>query len=653
MFEKKVGYLIAALALAAAACGRIPQSDFRLLRLVDRLEAKNVVAGPFAAGSFDAADPVYFYEKSRPLSDLGSGENPFGLKRKMSVLGRDVNALVSPPGSQYAFDIEIPENGILEFEAGIARGVNSEAVRKRLAAGEENVLFRVRLEMSGRAKTIYQESLSLPPLTAERTAKLVPARVALPASGGAARVTFATEGPAGAFSFWADPVVFSPAGKGRKVILVSIDTLRADHLGCYGYGKNTTPNADALARDAALFENVYAPASWTLPAHVSLLTSLSSFRHGVNLENDMMDPAFPTLADVLRSNGFYCAAFTGGGFVGAVFGFSKGFDLYAQSENSLVDSAAMTLDAAARWIDDNRDKDFFLFLHTYQPHGPYVPPPPYDTMFLDPSPLWTMMDIGGYVGGPLGIFKPLPARERQNIVGLYDGEIRSTDDGLVGPLIEKLKSLSIYDETMIILTSDHGEEFFEHGSWEHGHALYDESLKVPLIVKFPDSKFRGKRLGSFVRLIDIMPTVMEVYGIGAKGFDLDGLSLLPVAKGREKRDRPALAYLAAGVLGSPVPEKLAVTEGRRKVILNRPYGKESLAALLYPPPPYAEVEAFDLAADPKEITNTVSRNAAFAGKLVALLQEVKDKAKARSGGKAEIDAETKQKLRALGYIRCP
>jgi len=653
MPEKRAFYLISAVALLLAACGKAPRTDFRLIRFIDLLETKNIVASPFAAGTFDPANPVYFYEKNRPMTDMGSGENPFGLKRKLAILGMDVNTMIAPPGSQYAFDVDLPENGALEFGAGIARGVNSEAVRKMLAAGEGNVLFRVRLELSGRKKTIYQESIGLPPLTEERTAKLVPVRVPLPVSGGKARISFVTEGPQGAFSFWADPIVSRPGRKGRKVILISIDTLRADHLGCYGYGKDTSPNSDALARDSAVFANVYAPSSWTLPAHVSLLTSLSCFRHGVNFDSDMIDRSRPTLADILRSNGFYCAAVTGGGFVGAVFGFSKGFDLYAQSENSLIDSAGMTFDSAARWIDENRGKDFFLFLHTYQPHGPYVPPPPYDTMFLDPDPLWTMIDIGSHIGGPKGVFKELPEKERRNIVGLYDGEIRSTDESLIGPLVAKLKSLRIYEETMIVLTSDHGEEFFEHGSWEHGHALYDESLKVPLIIKFPNSKFRGTRVEPFVRLIDIMPTVMDVYGVGGKGFDLDGRSLMPVLKGRETKDRAALAFLAGGVLGSPIPEKMALTDGRSKVILNRPYGAEALGSFLFPPPPYSEVETFDLTADPRERTNIVSRKASLAGKLVALMQELQNKGGRRSGEKAEIDAETKKKLRALGYIRCP
>jgi arylsulfatase A-like enzyme len=313
----------------------------------------------------------------------------------------------------------------------------------------------------------------------------------------------------------------------------------------------------------------------------------------------------------------------------------------------------MTFDSAARWIDANWDKDFFLFVHTYQPHGPYVPPPPYDTMFLDPDPLWTMVDIGSHIGGPKGVFKELSEKERRNIVGLYDGEIRSTDEDLIEPLVAKLKDLKIYDETMIVLTSDHGEEFFEHGSWEHGHALYDESLKVPLIIKFPGSNFRGRRVEPFVRLIDIMPTVMDVYGIEDGGFDLDGRSLMPVLKGREKKDRAALAFLAGGVLGSSIPEKVAMTDGRSKVILNRPYSAETSGSFLFPPPPYSEVETFDLTADPQERTNIVSRKASLAGRLVAIMQELQTKGVKPSGEKAEIDAETKKKLRALGYIRCP
>ncbi len=653
MPDKKVVYLLFAAVLVFASCRRAPRTDFRVVRLVDLLEAKNIASSPFASGALDPADPVNFHEKNRPLLDRGVLKDSYGLKRKLLLQGTDTNALVAPPGSAYAFDLDLFGNAFLEFGAGVVRGETSEAVRKRLSATEEGVRFRVQIEMSGRSKTVFLKSVEQPPLVEGRGLQFSAERVPLPAAGGKARITLLTEGPEGAFAFWANPVVIRTGARARRVILISIDTLRADHLGCYGYGKDTTPHADALAADGALFSDTYASSSWTLPSHVSLLTSLSCFRHGVNLETDRIEETRPTLADVLRAEGFLCAAVTGGGFLSPVFGFSKGFDVYKQAETSLwtSDAAGQVSAAAVDWIETNKDRDFFLFVHTYQPHDPYIPPAPYDTKFQDAPTSLRMIDLGGHLGGPAGIFKPLPEAERRAIVGLYDGEIGYTDAALVGALTAKLKALGIYDDTLIVLTSDHGEEFYEHGSWEHGHALYDESLKVPLIVKFPGSKFRGKRVGSFVRLVDVMPTIMEAFDIKAEGLDLDGRGLLDVLRGREKKDRAVLAHLAGGVLNNSVPARTCLTDGRTKVILNRPYNAAAAGFFLSPPPAVPEAEAYDLAADPGERTDIAARKARDAARLVSIIRELESKGRTPTGQKTELDAETKEKLRALGYIR--
>ena len=658
MPDKRVIYLICAVLLGLGSCRRPPESGSPVVRLVDLLEAKNIAASPFMSGALDPADPANFHEKTRPLLDRGALRDPYGLKRKLILQGADpqgtdLNALVAPPGSAYSFDLDLPENAALEFGTGIVRGQNSEALRKRLAAGEDGVRFQVRVEMLGETGTLFMKSVEQPRLVEGRGLNLVPERVPLPLAGGSARITLLTEGPEGAFSFWANPMVIRAGQRARRIVLISIDTLRADHVGCYGYGKDTTPHIDALAADAALFSNVYAPSSWTLPSHVSLLTSLSCFRHGVNQENDRMEETRSTLADALRTQGFLCAAVTGGGFLSPVFGFSKGFDVYRQVESSLwtSDAAGQVAAAALEWLDANKDRDFFLFVHTYQPHNPYIPPAPYDTKFQDAPTSLRMIDLGGRLGGPGGIFRSLPEDERRAIVGLYDGEVGYTDAALVGPLVSKLKALGLYDETLIVLTSDHGEEFYEHGSWEHGHALYDESLKIPLIVKFPGSKFRGRRVGSFVRLVDIMPTILETYGIEAGGLGLDGRGLLDVLRGREKGDRAILAYLAGGILKSGVPARTCLTDGRTKIVLNRPYGPDAAGFFLSPPPAVPEVEAYDLAADPGERKDISTRKAGEAARLVAVMRKLEAKGRKPKGPKAEIDADTKEKLRALGYIR--
>lgn len=651
MPDKRVVYLFLAAAVGLSSCHRAPGSDSRVVRLIDLLEAKGIMASPYAEGVLDAADPESFHEKSKPLLDRGVREAPHGLKRKLLLQGTDTNALIAPPGSSYALEVDVPEGAVLEFGTGIVRGENSEKVRARLSAPEDNVRFRVQFERAGRSRTIFLKSVEQPGLVEGRGLRLVPERVVLPGAGGRARITLATDGPAGAFAFWANPMIVRPGPRARRVILISIDTLRADHVGCYGYGKPTTPHADALAADGALFVNAYAPSSWTLPSHVSLLTSLSCFRHGVNLEGDRMEASRPTMADVLRTEGFLCAAVTGGGFLSPVFGFSKGFDLYRQAESSLWTSEAAGEVAAAAldWLTANRDRDFFLFVHTYQPHNPYLPPPPYDTLFQEAPTDMRMVDVGGHVGGPSGIYKPLPEGERRAIVGLYDGEVRYTDEALVGALVGRLRELGLYEETLVILTSDHGEEFFEHGSWEHGHALYEESLKVPLIIKPAGAGPRGKRFEAFVRIIDVMPTVLEAFGIGTNGLDLDGRGLSRVLKGKETEDRAVLAHLAGGVLGSSVPARTSLTEGRTKVILNRPYGAPG--AFAFAPPAVPEVEAFDLAADPGERTDVAARRAAVAGRLVALMRELEARGRRTEGAKGEMDPETEEKLRSLGYIR--
>jgi arylsulfatase A-like enzyme len=653
MPEKRIVYLLLAAALTFACGRRAPETDFRLIRLTDLLDAKGVQSSAYGAGKLDPRDPADFPEHLRPFSDLGAGDAPAGLRQKLYYDGADMNVLLAPPGSRYVFDVVLPENAVLEFGTGIVRDARSEAVRAKAGAAEDGVRFRVLVEIGGRSKTIFMNTLDQPALADGRGFRMKPETVRLPAAETKARISLVTDGPQGVFAFWADPVVLAAGPRSRKVILISIDTLRADHVGCYGYEKDTTPNIDALAGDGAVFLDTWAPSSWTLPSHVSLLTSLSCFRHGVNRDDERLGDSTVTLADVMRTNGFLCAAVTGGGFVSPVFGFSKGFDLYLQAEGSPWNGggAGRIFNAASRWIERNANRDFFLFVHTYQPHSPYIPPPPNDTKFLEPGAAWRMIDIGSHLGGSPGMFKSLPEAERANVIGLYDGEVRSSDEALVGPLIAKLKDLGIYDEAMIIVTSDHGEEFYEHGGWEHGRSLYDEVLKVPLVIKFPGSKHKGKRIGTAARLIDVMPTVMEVFGAEDKGFGLEGRSLMPLVSGREKKDRTALAFLAGCVLNIPVEEKMAIIEGRDKVILNRPLDPAVLASFLAPPPPFAEVEAYELTGDPGELKNAVSSRAGSATRLVKMLRELRAGAANKKGEKALVDDEVKERLRALGYIR--
>jgi arylsulfatase A-like enzyme len=366
-----------------------------------------------------------------------------------------------------------------------------------------------------------------------------------------------------------------------------------------------------------------------------------------------MDPTLLTLADILRQNDFFCSAFTGGGLVSSDYGFSKGFDTYQEAEGGVLnkDSAEQVFRVVSEWLDKNKDKNFFLFIHTYQPHGPYSCPSPFDTMFLGKDPIWRALDLLEYLGGQEGIFKQLPENERQNVIGLYDGEIRYTDEMLIKPLIEKLKKMNLYDQTMIIFTSDHGEEFYDHGAWDHRHNLYDESLKVPLIIKFLDSKFRGKKIESITRLIDVLPTIMEELNIDFSRLDIEGKSLIPFLKGKERGDRTFLADIGDYVLNSHIPQKITMNFNRDKLIINKQFSQEDLDFFLSPPPHTPPVEFYDLGKDPFEKKNSVAEKSKLISQLVQKINEIYKNAKKRKTGKAEIDEKLREQLRALGYIR--
>jgi arylsulfatase A-like enzyme len=312
---------------------------------------------------------------------------------------------------------------------------------------------------------------------------------------------------------------------------------------------------------------------------------------------------------------------------------------------------------AGEWMGNNRDKNFFLFLHTYQVHTPYDTPAPYGAMFLDPDAVWTRAHTYEIFDGKKSIFKELRDAERRNLIALYDAEVRYTDEALLKPVVEKLKALGLYNESMIIFTSDHGEEFFEHGSWDHGNQLYDEILRVPLVIKFPDSRFHGKRVESIIRGVDIMPTVLEEMGIQAGRLKLDGTSLLPLLSGKAK-DRRFLADTRLLGLGGSDPERLSdiplcisANDGRNKIILNRELGPGEKAHFVPLAPIKPAAELYDLDADPGEKTDLLTRKAELAGRLARELRARYAGARKTRPGKARLSKEIEEQLKALGYIR--
>ncbi len=655
MMPMKWKILILAFVVALmGACARPASVRNDMSRILDGIGESDILTSPLKEGRGIGREPERrFPVKSALLTEAGIRENPFGVKRKLRLGGTDLDILFSPPRSEYVWTSDLNESSVLDFGIGIVRDANA-GTSAGPPSESGGVRFSVILEANERSRTVFRKYLPSPPIEEQRTSVFFRERLELPYQLKDARLHFVTEGDAGRFSFWVSPVLLTPPQRPQAVILISLDTLRADHLGCYGYDRETSPNMDSMLEDAVMFENVYATSPWTLPSHVSMLTALDCVHHQVFLDDERMDPALPTLADHLRREGFFCTAFTGGGFVSSIYGFSKGFDTYEEGAGGVFrqNSAEYLYMTTERWLEERgAGNDFFLFLHTYQMHDPYACPYPYRRMFLDDDAEWGDINLIGRLGGEQGVFRPLPDREHRNAVALYDGEIRYTDEKLIGPLIQKLKDLGLYERALIVVTGDHGEEFFEHGGWGHRHNLFDESLKVPLIVKFPGGRFAGRRISDIVSLVDIMPTILEeVSAVPLEGV-VDGRSLLPLLEGRESGDRTFTAELAGNVLKSRIPRQMAINQGRKKLIVTERFRPGDRDIYVEPPPERLPLELFDLASDPGESENIADKDASLVKDLLQILQEKHRQAPRRSRSEAEMDDKLKEQLRALGYIK--
>lgn len=306
----------------------------------------------------------------------------------------------------------------------------------------------------------------------------------------------------------------------RNVILISIDTLRPDHLGCYGYDQPTSPNIDAFARRGVRFEHAISSSGWTVPAHMTMLTGLDPLAHGVGgyPQPGKQRPQGDTLAQILARNGFVSGAFTGGGYLLPRFGFNIGFDQYKSKGRHF----SHNIRNAREWLNENKDKRFFLFLHGYDVHKPYTPSPENARRFAgDYNGNFSVLDLAPE--------NPRPSdADLKFAISQYDGEIRDVDD-LLGPLFAEWEQSGLLEDTLVVITADHGDEFYEHGQVYHSHSLYDELLHVPLIIAGP-----GVEPGVYpkqVGLIDLTPTILSALGLGQQGKGLQGIDLTPVLSG--------------------------------------------------------------------------------------------------------------------------
>lgn len=310
-------------------------------------------------------------------------------------------------------------------------------------------------------------------------------------------------------AFWGAPAITLERSAPLAIVYL-VDTLRADHTGVYGYARNTTPELDAFARDAVVFEAAVAHASWTKPSVASILTSRLPGQHGAVQLRDPLDASQLTLAQRLDTRGFATAAAIANSVIyGEESAFDRGFDQFAglhgdDDTRSKLVGADVVVDQALAFLRSRRGLPGFLYVHTMDPHVPYAPPAPFDRMF-EPhaSEAHPARDPRTDYKEPL---------DRERMIAQYDGDI-AFGDREFGRFVRELKALGLYEDALVVFLADHGEEFLDHGRWLHGRSLFDELIRIPLVVKFPGRRGAGARIERQVQGVDVVPTVLEALGL--------------------------------------------------------------------------------------------------------------------------------------------
>jgi len=432
------------------------------------------------------------------------------------------------------------------------------------------------------------------------------------------------------FPLWGSPEVLAPVKGSRRpnVVLVSLDTLRGDHVGAYGCDLPTTPVLDHLATEGTLFERAMTTYPSTTVAHMSMLTGLYPAGHGVTGPLTALHPTIPTLAELFYAQGYATAAVTEDGMISPGSGFARGFAQYrefkGESEVKTFGHVAEVVDAGLAWITDHHDAPFFVFLHTYQVHGPYTPPPEFD--------LFKTYRVDGQER-TIGPDTPEEIRERY----AYAGEVRYTDSE-IGRLVDGLARLGEADRTVLVVTADHGESFrYRDGLLGHGWNVYEDVLRIPLIVRAPGLVPAGRRVRPPVSLVDIVPTVLELAGVPVPA-SVEGRSLVPLFRTDDApgfADRPLFAEVRIRDT-----HLIAVRQGSRKWIMEA----DGHAGRVYEPD-RDPTEQHDLAT-PESLAEGRAHLARYDG----LRDQLARRVGVSRPGAATPDERTTDKLKALGYV---
>ncbi len=454
-------------------------------------------------------------------------------------------------------------------------------------------------------------------------------------------------------------------GPRPNIVFILIDTLRADHLPIYGYSRQTAPRLSALAQQATTFTQMYAQSSSTRPSVATLFTSLYPSTHQVHYERDFIPDSLTLMAEVLRAGGYRTFGASSNANVSPTFGYSQGFEEFRvwktespfrltllgrtaedalgphtlgqllQERTDIVPQASAITDMTLDWVGRHASERMFLYVHYIDPHDPYRPPPPFDQTFdYTKQP---QRRAGGV--DPVTLLGPnRNAEQVARTLDQYDGEILYTD-GEMGRLLDRLEAMGVLKDAIVIVTADHGEEFYEHGKNSHGRSTYEEVLRVPFLVQWPGKVPAGRAYEATAGLIDVMPTLLDLVGLETPA-GLQGVSL---AAGLTGRAAPTPRRIFAQVNQDTFAMEM-VREGNEKLVRHT---RGPLAG---------RHELYDLERDPLERADQAARasaRVAALGQYLDALHAVSVHAAARvpAARLKKLDPSTEKALRSLGYIK--
>jgi len=601
-------------ALVFVSCQAAPPPSFSFAREVDKAEAE-----------FDPVQFRSFRKDGRLTAQVSMDE----VESRFS--------LVPPVPSRLTYEVKIPEEPHLDLGFGVS-SFDEEAL-------PAPVEFRLLIDSGDGEEVVFQETVR------RRFANrwFEPAIDLRRWAGKSARLTFETRYQETEFTrpeeslsasgqaflpAWANPVLRDrrSAESRPDLILISIDCLRADHVGAYGYDRATTPSLDALAKDGVVFEDAVSVSSWTLPTHMSMLTGVLPTRHGLR-QSQKKFPSVPYLPNLLAERSYESVGIVSSLLLTPTFGFDEGFDRY----HALVDvPAAALVDTAIREMAASESGNRFLFLHLFDAHWPYLPPEELMARFGERP-----KDMSELLKKVIDRRPPTGPEEIEGLKRLYDAEVFQIDREL-GRFLEALKAAGRYDNALIVVTADHGESFYEHGFWQHSEVIYNEVSHIPLIVKWPGNSPQG-RVGEVVDQLDIFPTFLAAAALPTP-HERQGLlepggarALTEITwEGNERRG----AAMKVAVRKGPL-KYVATFEGE----VDDP---DFVSRLV-------KEELYDLSEDRGEENDVITQRGrrdvdSFRSEVRSFLKVVRSRRAGGSSGAIALDEEMREKLRALGYL---